>query len=85
MILAGNTALKLAMIKSKEVNRITKIIRRGGLPINLKGADTKKIIEIIDYDKKFLHGTNRFVLPRRIGSVEIVEGVPEILIRTVLK
>ncbi len=84
MILAGNTALKLAMIKSKEVNRITKIIRRSGLPVNLKGANTKKIIETIDYDKKFLHGTNRFVLPRRIGVVEIVEGVPELLIRTVL-
>ncbi|MCK4464036.1 MAG: 3-dehydroquinate synthase, partial [Candidatus Omnitrophica bacterium] len=84
MILAGNTALKLNMIKLNEVNKIRKIIKRANLPLNLKGANAKKIIETIDYDKKFLHGVNRFVLPRRIGVVEIVQDVPEILIRTVL-
>ncbi len=84
MILAGETALALGMIKLNEVTKIRKIIKRAHLPLNLKGANAKKIIMSIDYDKKFLHGVNRFVLPRRIGVVEIVQNVPRRLIREVL-
>jgi 3-dehydroquinate synthetase len=39
----------------------------------------------LSYDKKFVRGVNRFVLPRRIGRVEVIEGVPVSIIKQVLK
>jgi 3-dehydroquinate synthase len=42
------------------------------------------VIAAMAHDKKKRHGRLRFVLPRRIGAVEIVDDVPPAVIRTVL-
>ncbi|PIQ84228.1 MAG: 3-dehydroquinate synthase, partial [Candidatus Omnitrophica bacterium CG11_big_fil_rev_8_21_14_0_20_63_9] len=36
------------------------------------------------YDKKFIHGRPRWVLPTRIGRVMVTENVPEAVVRRVL-
>jgi 3-dehydroquinate synthase len=35
-------------------------------------------------DKKTLHGRLRFILPTRLGEVELVEGIEPAIIRDVL-
>lgn len=85
MILAGEIALRLEMLKEKDFARIKALMKKVGLPVNIHGVKVKDILKSYGYDKKFVTGSNRFVLPRRIGSVEVVEDIPGILIRTVLR
>jgi 3-dehydroquinate synthase len=85
MILAGEIALRLDMLKEGELNRIKDLIKRAGLPTKIQGIQVKDIMSSHAYDKKFISGTSRFVLPKRIGRVEVVEGIPELLVKTVLK
>jgi 3-dehydroquinate synthetase len=37
------------------------------------------------FDKKFIHGRARGVLPTRIGAVTVTEAVPPELVRRVLR
>jgi 3-dehydroquinate synthase len=85
MILAGEIAVRLDMLKEKDLDRIKKLIRKAGLPVRVRGISVKDIINSHEYDKKFVTGINRFVLPRKIGSVEVIEDIPGLLIRTVLR
>jgi len=84
MMLASDMANKLKKINSKDVLRIKNIIKKAGLPMSVGQIDTERMLEALNYDKKFLHGKNRFVLPARIGRVEIIEVIPDTLIKTVL-
>ncbi len=85
MLLAGEIALKLDMFDEKDLLRIKKLIRSAGLPVKTKNVSVKEIMNSYAHDKKFTRGTNRFVLPKKIGSVEVIEDIPEILIKNVLK
>ena len=85
MILAGEIALRLDMFKEKDLERIKGLIKKAGLPTSVQGVSIKDIMSSHEYDKKFVAGSSRFVLPRGIGSVEVIEDIPELLIRTVLK
>ncbi|NQT33252.1 MAG: 3-dehydroquinate synthase [Candidatus Omnitrophica bacterium] len=85
MILAGEIAFRLEMLSSKDLERMKKLIKKTVLPVRIKGVSLKKIINSCGYDKKFIAGSNRFVLPKRMGSVEVVEGIPDILVHTVLR
>jgi len=85
MILASDIALRLDMLKMKDFIRIKNLIKKAGLPTMCKGVSLNEIKKSYGYDKKFIKGTNRFVLPRKIGKVEVVEDIPDILIGTVLK
>lgn len=85
MILASEIAVKLDMLKKKDLTAIADLIRKAGLPGEIKGLPIKDIMVSQGYDKKFVAGSNRFVLPVRIGKVEVVEGIPPLLIKTVLR
>lgn len=85
MLLASEIAIALDMFKEKDLIRIKDLMKRAGLPLCVKGVALAEVMESQKYDKKFVAGSNRFVLPKRIGAVEVVEDIPSILIRTVLK
>ena len=51
----------------------------------LKGMPPGKILKALSYDKKFINGVNRFILPEKIGCVKIVESVPQALIKEVIE
>jgi len=85
MLLAGEIALNLLMLRGSDFDRMKDLIKRAGLPSDIKGIPLNKILSSHEYDKKFITGINRFVLPKRIGRVEIIEDIPGLLIKTVLK
>lgn len=85
MLLSGEIAVMLEMLKEKDLKRIRSLIKNAGLPTGVKGVPLREILKSFKYDKKFTKGGNRFVLPRRIGAVEVVEDIPDLLIKTVLK
>ncbi|MFH1846727.1 MAG: 3-dehydroquinate synthase [Candidatus Omnitrophota bacterium] len=85
MLLAGEIAKRLDMFEDKSQSRIEKLIKKAGLPTKARNVSIKQIMNSYGYDKKFTFGTNRFVLPLKIGKVQVIEDIPGILIRTVLK
>ncbi|MDP8299064.1 MAG: 3-dehydroquinate synthase [Candidatus Tantalella remota] len=85
MLVAGEIAVKLDMFAREDLDRMKALIVRAGLPVQVKGVSLKEILDTHKYDKKFVGGSNRFVLPVKIGSVEVIEDIPWYLIKTALK
>ncbi|MCD6385396.1 3-dehydroquinate synthase [Candidatus Sumerlaeota bacterium] len=85
MVAAARIGARLEMIDNAEVERIWQIIRMAGLPYRFKHAEPEDIVERITKDKKVLGHKVRYVLPRRIGVVEIVSDVSPALVIEVLK
>lgn len=81
MIAAARISHEIGLLKGSDLFRIEKAIRGLGLPFRLSGSKAGEIMESLSYDKKFIHGVNRFVLPTGIGRVTVKENIPEILIR----
>ena len=85
MILACDIAVNMGLLDVKEFIRIKTFISNIGLPTRIKNLSIKDILNSLKYDKKFIKGITRFVLPRKIGKVEIVENIPLSLIKKILK
>lgn len=86
MIVASRIAYDLKVLRqTRAIDRIEKLIRRIGLSVKISGLSINRIINAQSFDKKFIHGKNRFVLPKKIGQVAIVEGIPIGIIRRAIK
>lgn len=82
---AARISARLGMISTRDVNRIESLIRCVGLPTDIKGLKFNRIYDAHLHDKKFIHKKNRFILPTAIGSVKVVEGIPDHLIKDAIK
>lgn len=85
MAAAASISSMLRLITASEADRIEALIKEIGLPTKIKGLEFSGIYEAHLHDKKFIHGKNRFVLPTRIGSVKVVEGVSDSVIARALR
>lgn len=85
MACAADIADKMGLLGSSDAKRIECLLSKVGLPTSSTGLCIEDIMKAHLYDKKFIHGKNRFVLPVKIGSVKIKEDIPIKLIETVLK
>jgi len=56
-----------------------------GLPTTLPDLDHGALIQAMGHDKKVEHGRLRFVLPTRMGHVELVGQIAEVDVRSALK
>ncbi|MFQ5450917.1 MAG: 3-dehydroquinate synthase [Nitrospinaceae bacterium] len=65
--------------------RIAALVETFGLPTRLPPLDPGDIIQSMYLDKKTAHNKIRFILVKDIGSIEIVDDVPEHLIRQALE
>jgi 3-dehydroquinate synthase len=84
MIAAARLAERAGMLTEDDVQRIEKLVHRLGPLPPLPAAPPARLIEIMHADKKTRGGKVRFVLPRRIGSVETVEGISAALVQRIL-
>lgn len=85
MVTAAKVAVKLGMLKSEDMIRIEKLIQVYGLPVKFGALEVRDIIESMSHDKKVRSGQVRYVLPLKIGRVEITSNVPETIISDVLR
>jgi len=85
MIMASYIALKRKMLKKKDFDRIFLLIQKVTLKKRLKHLRKKSILKALSYDKKFIYGVNRFILPERIGSVKVVDKIPQSLIEEAIE
>ena len=81
MIAAARISNCMGHLSVADLLKIEEMIGSFGLPTKIKRVDARKIMRSLAYDKKFIHGVNRFVLPVRVGRVIIKERISEEMIR----
>jgi len=84
MLVESKIALNLKMLNKEDFLRIEKLVSRFELTAKLNNIEVSRLLEFIKNDKKSSSGQTKFILPLKIGEVEIVDEVEEDLIRSSL-
>ncbi len=92
MARAARLAAMLGRLPEAVVDRQDRLLTLLSLPTALSAGinptaekpAADALIDVMRRDKKSLAGRLRFVLPDRIGHVELVDGIPETLVRRAL-
>lgn len=75
MMCAARLAVALGKIPTEFVARQEALLEALRLPVNVPKVERQAVLEAMGRDKKVEHGKLRFVLPTRLGHVELVSGV----------
>ena len=84
MMCAARLAQRLGRIDAELVARQGKLLAALGLPTAVPKLDADEVLIAMQRDKKSQHGKLRFVLPSRLGHVELVSDVAEAEVRAAL-
>jgi 3-dehydroquinate synthase len=88
MTLAARLAERLSRIGPEVVARQDRLIESLGLqarPVGVQKIPSEDLLAIMGRDKKTIAGRLRFVLPSRLGHVELVDGIDATLVRDLLE
>lgn len=76
MACAADLAVKLGMLTQPDADRIETLIKSAGLPVKIApGLNVELIYERMFSDKKVAGNDIRFILPTKVGAVELRGGV----------
>jgi 3-dehydroquinate synthase len=81
MQMAARLAIELQLTDARLLERQTKLLQACKLPITFPAADVDQMLPVMMRDKKVAHGKLRFILPSKLGQVELVGGVDEAMVR----
>ena len=70
-------AERLGRVDAELTDRQQQLLTALGLPTSLPNVDHRQLLTAMYRDKKTEKGRLRFVLPSRMGHVEVVDGVSE--------
>jgi 3-dehydroquinate synthase len=84
MICASRLAESRGLIAHELTERQEQLLSRFGLPTMPEGWPVEELFTAMHHDKKSLSGKLRFVLPRRLGEVALVDDVAEEDVRRIL-
>ncbi|MHC4177504.1 MAG: 3-dehydroquinate synthase family protein, partial [Planctomycetota bacterium] len=84
MLCASRLAERLGRIDARLTQRQRNLLEGLGLPVDMPELDRDRILEAMTHDKKVQHGQLRFVLPSRLGHVELVGEVASADVRAAL-
>ncbi|MBN1851912.1 MAG: 3-dehydroquinate synthase [Pirellulales bacterium] len=73
---AARLAARLGRIDAAVVDRQARLLRRLKLPTDLPEVNPNDVLHLMRRDKKVAEGQMRFVLPSRLGDVDLVGHVP---------
>ncbi|MFH2068932.1 MAG: 3-dehydroquinate synthase [Candidatus Omnitrophota bacterium] len=85
MVCANDLACEIGIFSRPEAERIEILLSKIGLPVKISGCKSADIIRFLKHDKKSVNGTNRFVLPVKLGKTEIKNAIPPELMKKVIK
>ena len=83
IVRAARLSHNLGMIERDLVDEIVALLRRAGLPVDIK-LDPEQWYAAMSTDKKWRSGKSRFVLLEALGRAAIVEGLPKADVLAVL-
>jgi 3-dehydroquinate synthase len=75
LVCAARLAERLGRIPADVSSRQVQLLTDLGLPTRLPTVSDERLWQAMSHDKKVEHGQLRFVLPDRLGHVELVEGI----------
>lgn len=84
MVCAARLAQSLGRIGASLGERQRNLLTALHLPVDAPDVDHEQLLSIMGRDKKVEHGRLRFVLPSRIGHVELVGDIEEAHVRAAL-
>jgi len=85
MTCAARLAERLGMMPAVEVERQTSLLTKFGLPLTPPPGSADAWLAVMRRDKKAVAGRLRLVLPRRLGTVEVIDSADEERVRAVLR
>ena len=85
MMAATLIAVAQGRLGTGEAARILRLVARVGLLPELPRIPAARLLDTLRADKKARGGRLRFVLPRRLGKVEVVADVPDALVVEVVR
>jgi 3-dehydroquinate synthase len=86
MTYAARLSARLGRVDDQFVERQTRLLSALKLPVTLpKVFDADELIAAMKHDKKVEHGKLRFVLPDKLGNVELIELADMNLVKTVIE
>ncbi len=84
MVCAAKLSHSMGKCSEEVPKRLEALLKKLGLPVEMPGLDSSAVIESLYHDKKTMDHKIRFILVKEIGSVEIVDHMPEAEILKVL-
>jgi 3-dehydroquinate synthase len=85
MLCASRLAQMLGRVDPSLTDRQRDLLQALGLPLDVPQVEPERILAAMARDKKVEHGRLRFVLPTRLGHVELVSDVDPELVRQALQ
>jgi 3-dehydroquinate synthase len=85
MMAEAYIAREMGLLAADAHQRIVDLIRRIPLRARWSSIARPRTLQAIKHDKKSADGKNRFVLPSRLGEVQVVDSVGPALIQASLK
>ena len=82
--LGKRLAERLGRVDAQFAPRLRRLLVELGLPVDVPAVDHAALVDVMARDKKAEHGRLRFVLPSRLGHVELVGDVPRELVAAAL-
>ena len=85
MQMAASLAINLGLCEPTVLQRQTDLLKACQLPITFPQADVSAMLPVMMRDKKVAHGKLRFILPTKIGAVELVGDIEPDLVEAAIK
>jgi 3-dehydroquinate synthase len=79
MVLAARLSERMGHLSAADVERITRVLARAGLPVSAPDLGQERYLELMGHDKKVEGGKIQFVLLKEIGSAFVSEAPREAL------
>jgi len=84
MLCASRLAESLHLVDDSFTARQRRLLSALGLPVDAPRMDPQRLLESMQQDKKVAHGRLRFVLPVRMGHVELFGDIDPQLVRAAI-
>ena len=85
MACAARLAQRLGRVDTAFIERQQALLESLGLSTKVPALQTDEVLAVMSRDKKTEHGRLRFVLPTRLGHVELVDGISALDVGAALK
>ncbi|MBT5472297.1 MAG: 3-dehydroquinate synthase, partial [Nitrospina sp.] len=77
MVHAAKLSQQLGKCQEEITKRLSELVRKCGLPIDMPDLDPQTIIDSLYHDKKTMNNKIKFILVKEIGVIEIVDDLPK--------